>query len=113
MSAIPRARALHRRRQANLPARGDESENVLGPGALVEVHGQEPAGLIFEKWVDTHDMATLQVRKHGRIGDQLKGLIGTFAALDPRKLAQALTNLFVHAGAYPGLPVFLLVNRVG
>src|ERR1700746_3294466 len=40
-------------------------------------------------------------------------LVGAFAALNPRKLANTGTNLLRHASAYPAFPVFLLTNLVG
>lgn len=58
-----------------------ECHNVLLPRALVEIHGQKPAGLILQQRIDTHHVPALKMIKDRLIAHGRKRLIAAVAAL--------------------------------
>ena len=101
MGALAGSGTLHGGRHANRPARLGERQHVVGPGTLVEVGGQEPAGLVREEWVDADDMAPLKVIENDLIRHGDKRLVGTLPTLDPRLLADAAHPLVPARGSVP------------
>jgi len=49
VGSVARARSLDRGGHTDAPARLHKGAHVLGPCALVEVHGEEPASLVIEQ----------------------------------------------------------------
>jgi hypothetical protein len=71
--------------------------NIIFPDSLVEIDGQEPAGLLLQQRVDANDMAPLQVIQNYLIRDLKKGLMRAFTAFHLRFLADPV-NPLVGAG---------------
>jgi hypothetical protein len=86
VGTVSRARTLDRQRHADDPARLDESGDVLLPRALVEIGGEKPACLVFEKRVHAHDVPVpaLQMVEDYLITDRHERLVRALAALAPR-----------------------------
>lgn len=81
VGAVPRTRSLHGGRKTNPPASRHEREHIVAPGALVEVDGEEPAGLVLQKRVHPHHLPALQVGKHRCIVHRNERLVRALAAL--------------------------------
>jgi hypothetical protein len=97
MGAITGARSLDCRRNSYTPTRLNESANILDPSALVEVHREEPAGLIREERVDAHHVSARKVTDDRGGVERDECLIRAVAALDLGQFAHALDE-FVSAG---------------
>jgi hypothetical protein len=80
MGAVARTRSLDRCGQTQPPARLHERDYVLGPRSFVEVHCEEPAGLIFEKRVHAPHMSAGEVTDYRGGGEADERLIRVFAA---------------------------------
>ena len=81
VGAVPGAGALHGGGKPHAPAGLPEGGHVLGPGSLVEIHRQEPAGLVPEQGIDPHHVPALQVIEDSLVGERQEGLVGTLPAL--------------------------------
>jgi hypothetical protein len=81
MGAITRARSLDRRTTPHPTTRLDEGTYVLDPCALVEVHSEEPAGLIREERVDAHHVSAREVAYHRGIVELDERLIRAVAGV--------------------------------
>src|SRR6202022_4515577 len=81
--------------------------HVLGPCALVEVHGEEPASLVIEELVDTHHVPAGQMSDHRCIVEGDEGLVRAFAALHLRELTDAFDELVPARRRVARLPGFL------
>ncbi len=108
--SVARPRAFNGGLKADVPTRCDERRDVIDPGLLVEVDGQEPARLVFEQRIDAHDVLAAQVRQDGRVIDRHKGLVRTLAALDLRELANT-PNELVRARGRVAWPACLLAHE--
>jgi len=87
MGAVPRPRAFDDGGQSEATRRRHERARILRPRALVEVDGEEPAGLVVEHRVDAHHVLTLKMGEYGGIVDGAKRLLGAVTTLHPRQLA--------------------------
>jgi hypothetical protein len=106
MGAITGARTLDCRWNPYTPTCLNEGANIFNPCALVEVHREEPAGLIREERIDAHYMAAREVTDD-RVGvERDECLIRAVAALDLGQFAHT-PDEFVSAGwgvsAFPSL----------
>jgi hypothetical protein len=86
---IPRTRALDRRVKTEAFAGPAERPNISLPVSLVEVGGEEPACLVFEKRIDPSDVSALEVVEDHLVGDRPECLMGALPALDSWLLAEA------------------------
>lgn len=57
MGAVSRLRALDRTGDTNRSSGLTKCCNIVLPTGFVEIGGQQPARLVLEQRVDTHDMA--------------------------------------------------------
>jgi len=53
----------------------DECTDILGPGALVEIHGEKPACLVGEERVDVHDVPTGEMAKYVEAAVEYSGAV--------------------------------------
>jgi len=84
---VPRSGTLDRRVKAEALGGLTKRSDVRLPVSLVEVHGKQPTGLVFEERIDTNDMSALEMIEKHLWGDRDEGLMGTVPALDSRLLA--------------------------
>jgi hypothetical protein len=113
VGAVAGARALQAEGDREVPARGDEGLHVSLPVALVEVGGEEPAGLVFEKRVDARDQLALQVIPDDLIGHRQERLVRTLAAFHARLLADAADPLVRARGGVALRPLLEVLPALG
>jgi hypothetical protein len=70
MATVPRLGTLKICGHTESAASGDKSQCILLSGLLVEVDGQQPAGLIHEKRVNPHGLLAGQVQSNDFIGQR-------------------------------------------
>ena len=103
MRAQPGARAFKSGRQVQAPAAFEAGRRVLPPAALVEVDGQEPAGVVRQQRIDAgHErlaagIGARQVPAHDLVRQGKKPTVRAFGAFDPGLLAHA-ADPFVRTG---------------
>src|SRR5205085_12645810 len=95
VSTVARSGAFHGHRNVNCPAGLDERSNVLLPGGLIEVDGEEPARLILQQWVDSHNVTTSQVVENHLVVHRCEGLVWALAELDLREIANPANELIL------------------
>lgn len=98
VGAVARSRSLHRGGKTDAPARLDERAYVVRPCALVEVHGEEPAGFVFEERVHTHHVTAREMPDDRGIVERDECLVEALAALHLWKLADTLDELVLARG---------------
>jgi hypothetical protein len=102
MRAQAGARALESRRNLQTPAAFEAGCRVLPPAALVEIDGQEPAGLVRQQRIDTgHERLSAGIRARevpadDLVGQRQKSAVRAVGAFDARLLANA-ADPFVRA----------------
>src|SRR5207342_673487 len=97
-------------RNADDAARLDEGSDILLPRALIEISGEKPACLVFEKRVHAHDVPVpaLQVVEDALVADRHERLVRALAALAPRlQDADAAHELVRALRGVAGLPGLL------
>ena len=107
--AVARARAFDRGGESDGAARLREREDVVGPGALVEVDGEQVAALVAQEGIDADDVLPLQVVQEDARGDGLPGLVRAVATAHPGLLAERAVPL-VEAGGRVTLGTLLRVG---
>jgi hypothetical protein len=107
MGAIARARSLDCRWNSHTPTCLNEGANVLDPCALVEVHREEPAGLIRKERVNAHHVSAREVADHRGVVERDERLIWAIAALHLGQFAHTpdeLVSARRSVSALPSLP---------
>ena len=104
MGAVTGSRPFDRRWDAEIPTRFGEGAHILAPGLPVEVHGQEPAGVVLEQRVEPQHVAALQVTEELGVVERQERLVRAFTAADPRLLTHAAHPLVCARGCVAPLP---------
>ena len=108
VAAVAGARPFQRRRHPQRPTGRQEHGNVAVPGLLVEVDGQEPAGLVGQHGVYADgEVASVRTPALEVAGDHLGGhryerLVRALAALDPGLVADSRHPLVGAGGGVAG-----------
>ena len=87
-----------------MPARLDERDHIVRPCAFIEVHREEPAGLILEKRVHAHHVSAGEVTDYSGVVEPDERLIRTVAALHFGQLAYAPDELVLARWRITALP---------
>lgn len=109
MCAIARAGTFDRGRESDGAAGLREGEDVVGPGALVEVDGEQVAAFVAEEGKDADDVLTLEVVQEDARRDRIPGLMRALSAANARLLADGAVPL-VEAGGGIALRTPFLVG---
>jgi hypothetical protein len=96
MRSVAGPRALHRERNTLASTCFDKGRYVVLPLLLVEIHCEEPAGLVREHRVDPDHVASLEVIANAPLRHPDECLIRAFAAFDAALIAYPL-NPFIAA----------------
>ncbi len=108
VSATPGARSLERGGKAEASAAAHESDCISFPSSLVEIDGQEVAGLVEQHRIDADDKRLItrvspgQMPSNDIVGDREETAVRTHRALDPGLLADALHPLVRAGGRIAG-----------
>jgi len=102
-------RPLHGGRASHARAHLDECCHIVAPPRPIEINCQKPAGLVKQERVDAENVLPLKMRADRLVINRHEGLVGTFAALDPRLLADA-PDPFVGAGGGVALGLLLRIG---
>ncbi len=96
MSAVSGNGPVFQRRRNSIGlTSGKKDDRVPMPRVLVEVDGQEPAGLVGQQGIDAHGevlavrVPAAEMSADDFIGHRYEGAVRTFPALDPRLVADA------------------------
>ena len=100
---VPRPRPLDQCGQAKPSRSFSERPHILLPCALVEVYGEEPAGLVREHRVDAHHMLAAQMPQHRSVIHGSERLVRAVPALYLWQLAHTLDELVRAGGRVPWL----------
>ena len=93
MGAVARARAFERRGNPLCAAGGEIGVRVAPPRLLVEVRGEEPAGVVDQHRIDAQGVAPAKMSLNRFIGDRHERLVGTGPAPHPGLVAHAALPL--------------------
>ena len=97
VSAIPRPRTLDRNRDAKRFASLQKGRDVVTPGRLIDVNGEEPTGFVAQKGVAADDVSPLEVTEDHLVRDGGEGLMRALGATNTRHVAHS-PNPFVSTG---------------
>ena len=93
VGAVPGARSLDCRVNADTSAGLAKGGDILCPGCLVEVDGQQPTGLVRQQGVHTDDVVAAEMIEDDLIVERQERLVRAFSALDSRLLADSANPL--------------------
>jgi hypothetical protein len=94
--AVPRSRSFYCWAKSDSLRRLPERLDIVLPVLLVEVGYDKPATIVFEEWIHSHDVPTLEMIENHSVTDGNECLIGALTTLDSRFFAY-LSNPFVRA----------------
>jgi hypothetical protein len=113
VSTVTRPRSLHGGGDLQSTTGLRERECVVRPGALVEIHSQEPAALVLEKRIDADDVTPAQMIEDDLVSDRDECLVRAFATSDSRLFTDAAHPLVRAGRSVPFLSGFGIEPQPG